>query len=172
MVLQDAYSARFFRLMPPVGMTLNMGKGAAMAFAKLEDMEGEVEITFFPKVWEQHRHHLANDQVVAISGKVDKNRGENPSFLVEEIPEMNALKARTNWDIHIKIDPMLNNEQQIHGLRDFLFGSTGNSCVYFHVDTSSGLKIVKANPLMKVDNSDSFIKELEMQPMVTEVWRE
>jgi len=53
-----------------------------------------------------------------------------------------------------------------------LFGSNGNSCVYFHIDTPTGPKIVKANPLMKVDNSDNFINELEMQPMVTEVWRE
>lgn len=147
-------------------------KGAAMAFAKLEDMAGEVEITFFPKVWEQHRNHLTNDQVVALSGRVDKNRGENPSFLVEEVPDMNSLKAKTSWDIHIKLDSMLNNEQQIYVLRDFLFGSTGNSCVYFHIDTPAGQKIVKANSLMKVDNSDSFINELEMQPMVTEVWRE
>ena len=85
---------------------------------------------------------------------------------------MNSLKARTSWDIHIKIDPMLNNEQQISALRDYLFGSNGNSCVYFHIDTPTGPKIVKANPLMKVDNSDNFINELEMQPMVTEVWRE
>ena len=53
-------------------------KGAAMAFGKLEDMEGEIEITFFPKIWEVQRSNLADDMVVALSGKVDKGRGDIP----------------------------------------------------------------------------------------------
>ena len=147
-------------------------KGAAMAFGKLEDMEGEIEITFFPKIWELQRSNLADDMVVALSGKVDKGRGDTPSFLVDEILDMDNLKLKTNWDLHIKIDSTLKDEQQIYGLRDYLFGSSGNSCVYFHIDTPTGHQIIKANPMMKVSCSDYFIHELEMQPMVSQVWKE
>ncbi len=148
-------------------------KGAAMAFAKLEDMEGELEVTFFPKVWELYRSSLAEDKVVALSGKVDRGRETSPpSLLVDEVLSLESLSLKTSWDIHIKIDSALREEQQILGLRDYLFGSTGNSCVYFHVDTPLGSRTIQANPLMKVDCSDSFLKELEMQPMVAEVWRE
>ncbi len=148
-------------------------KGAAMAFAKLEDMEGELEVTFFPKVWELYRNSLTEDKVVALSGKVDRGRETSPpSFLVDEVLSLESLSLKTSWDIHIKIDSALREEQQILGLRDYLFGSTGNSCVYFHIDTPIGSQTIQANPLMKVDCSDSFLKELEMQPMVAEVWRE
>ena len=147
-------------------------KGAAMAFGKIEDMEGEIEITFFPKIWEIQRSNLSDDMVVALSGKVDKGRDDTPSFLVDEILDMDNLKLKTNWDLHIKIDSTLKEEQQIYGLRDYLFGSTGNSCVYFHIDTPTGHQIIKANPVMKVSCSDSFIQELEMQPMVSQVWKE
>ena len=148
-------------------------RGAAMAFGKLEDMEGEIEITFFPKIWELQRGNLADDKVVALCGKVDKSRSnDTPSFLVDEILDMENLKHKANWDIHIKIDSALKEEQQIFVLRDYLFGSSGNSCVYFHIDTPSGPQTVKANPMMKVASSDSFMKELEMQPMVTQVWKE
>lgn len=147
-------------------------KGSAMAFGKLEDMEGEIEITFFPKIWELQRSNLADDMVVALSGKVDKGRGDTPAFLVDEILDMGNLKLKTNWDLHIKIDSTLKDEQQIYGLRDYLFGSSGNSCVYFHIDTPTGHQIIKANPMMKVSCSDYFIHELEMQPMVSQVWKE
>ena len=147
-------------------------KGAAMAFGKLEDMEGEIEITFFPKIWEVQRSNLADDMVVALSGKVDKGRGDIPSFLVDEVLDLNNLKLKTNWDIHIKIDPSFKEETQIYKLRDFLFGSEGNSCVYFHIDTPAGHRTVRANPMLKVSSSDYFMKELEMQPMVSQVWKE
>ena len=147
-------------------------KGAAMAFGKLEDMDGEIEITFLPKIWELQRSNLADDMIVALSGKVDKGRGDTPSFLVDEILDINNLKHKVNWDIHIKIDSTLKEEQQMYKLRDYLFGSEGNSCVYFHIDTPSGHQIIRANPMLKVSSSDDFIQELEMQPMVNQVWKE
>ena len=147
-------------------------KGAAMAFGKLEDMEGEIEITFFPKIWEIQRSNLADDMVVALSGKVDKGRGDTPSFLVDEVLDINNLKHKTSWDIHIKLDSSFKEEPQIYPLRDYLFGSEGNSCVYFHIDTPAGHRTIRANPMLKVSSSDYFIKELEMQPMVSQVWKE
>ena len=91
---------------------------------------------------------------------------------MDEVLDLNNLKLKTNWDIHIKIDPSFKEETQIYKLRDFLFGSEGNSCVYFHIDTSAGHRTVRANPMLKVSSSDYFMKELEMQPMVSQVWKE
>lgn len=148
-------------------------KGARMAFGKLDDIDGTVDLTFFPKVWDTVSGQIQDDAIVALIGKIDKTRSEEGvSFLVDEVVNIDTLKKKTHWDIHIKIEDIFTAEHQISHLRDFLFGSTGTSCVYFHMDTPEGDFLIKANPMLTVPCTDDFIRELEQQPMVAEVWKE
>lgn len=148
-------------------------KGKSMAFGVLEDFTGTIELTFFPKTWEQIGSRLQEDSVVALVGKIQNNREENPpSLLVDEMIPLDSLKAKTNWDIHIKINRTFTREPQLYPLRDFLFGNSGNSCVYFHIETPQGNVTIRAHSQMKVPCSDSFMEELENQPMVESVWKD
>lgn len=147
-------------------------KGKAMAFAKLEDLDGTIPVTFFPKIWEKLSSSLLNEQVVALVGKIDNSREDEPGFIADSLEDIEQLKKKTSWDIHIKLENFFTQEQQIFPLRDFLFGSTGNSCVYFHIESAEGICVIKANSQMTVPCSDDFIKELGKQPLVSSVWKE
>lgn len=46
-------------------------KGDPMAFAQIEDLEGSVEVTIFPRTWEQTREVWEEDNLVVLQGKVD-----------------------------------------------------------------------------------------------------
>ncbi len=46
-------------------------KGDPMAFAQVEDLEGSVEITLFPRTWEQTREVWEVDNLVILQGKID-----------------------------------------------------------------------------------------------------
>ncbi|MFQ5341171.1 MAG: DNA polymerase III subunit alpha, partial [Anaerolineae bacterium] len=46
-------------------------KGDPMAFAQVEDLEGGVEITLFPRTWEQTREVWEVDNLVILQGKID-----------------------------------------------------------------------------------------------------
>jgi DNA polymerase-3 subunit alpha len=46
-------------------------KGDDMAFAKLADLTGQIDCTFFPKVWEQLKDKIQDEGVYAFKGKVD-----------------------------------------------------------------------------------------------------
>ena len=61
------------------------GKGGEMAFATLADFNGEIEVTFFPRVWEQCRTHVEADKVVILRGKIEyqKKRGLR-GFIVDD----------------------------------------------------------------------------------------
>jgi DNA polymerase-3 subunit alpha len=61
------------------------GKGEQMAFAALEDFNGEAELTFFPRVWEKYRESVREERVALIRTKFEfqKNRNRR-SFIVEE----------------------------------------------------------------------------------------
>jgi DNA polymerase-3 subunit alpha len=59
-------------------------KGDAMAFAVLEDLEGKVELVFFPRTWEAYRDLVQVDQIMLVTGKVNL-RGDDISILVERV---------------------------------------------------------------------------------------
>ena len=144
-------------------------KGADMAFASLQDFTGAIALTFFPKTWEKLKGQLEEGKVYAFKGKIDSSRDE-PSFLVNEIANLDSLKERSIHELHIKINNNFNNEAQIDTLKNILFGSQGNCSVYFHIETEKGPFIVKANSQISAPSSSDFLEKLELQPYVKEVW--
>ncbi|MFQ5859168.1 MAG: LAGLIDADG family homing endonuclease, partial [Anaerolineae bacterium] len=46
-------------------------KGDPMAFAQIEDLQGSVEVTIFPRTWEQTREIWEEDNLIILQGKVD-----------------------------------------------------------------------------------------------------
>ena len=59
-------------------------KGDAMAFAALEDLQGRVDIIFFPRTWKQYRDQVQMDQILVIRGKVQV-RDDNITVLVDGV---------------------------------------------------------------------------------------
>ena len=140
-----------------------------MAFAKLQDLTGFLDITMLPKPWEILRTQIADGKVVALKGRVDVSR-ETPSFLVDELVDMNSLKERSIQQIHILLQAGTISEIQMQELRDFLLSRQGNCSLFFHLDTNQGPYIVQANSQARVPCDDEFLRELEAQNCVQEVW--
>ena len=149
--------------------TIRTKKGDEMSFGKLQDFTGAIDITFFPKTWEKIRSQIQNDGIYAFRGKVDGSR-DTPSFLVDELTDINTLETKVTREVHIQLDCSFGYKRDIEKLKDFLFGTSGNCFVYFHMDTSEGTYIVKANTQLTVPSSKDFIQNLESQPFVQEVW--
>lgn len=64
--------------------TLTTKKGEPMAFATLEDLEGRVDLVFFPRTWKEVRDQVQVDQVMLVFGKV-QFKGDDPSVLVDRV---------------------------------------------------------------------------------------
>ena len=56
-----------------------------MAFVKVEDIYGTIEIMLFPKVYEKLKPKLIVDKMGTFTGKVSLREGENPSILLDDI---------------------------------------------------------------------------------------
>ena len=151
--------------------TITTKKGSLMAFAKLEDMEGITDITFFPKLWETVKSQVSEDSIIAIGGKADFSRG-SPSFLVDEVLDKSALKEKSIKEIHIKLSPVPANKQQLGKLQDFIVGEDGPCSLFFHIESGRKNYTVKAHTRTTVPSGDDFICRLEEQNMVERVWRE
>jgi DNA polymerase-3 subunit alpha len=60
-------------------------KGEAMAFGGLEDLQGTVELIFFPRTWKTYRAEIEVDQVYLVRGKVQVENGDQAKIFVDSI---------------------------------------------------------------------------------------
>jgi DNA polymerase-3 subunit alpha len=67
-------------------------KGDPMAFASLEDLEGKVDLIFFPRTWKQCRDQVNVDQILVVRGKV-KAESDTPTIIVNSV-DTNLTIAR------------------------------------------------------------------------------
>ena len=143
--------------------------GKEMAFAKLQDYGGAIDITIFPRTWETVKSRIFEDGIYAFRGKVDVNN-DAASFIVDSIEDPATLEARAVSEVHIAVEDGFSNAAEINPLKDFLFGKSGQCFVYFHIDTGKGPYIVKANSQLTVSSDSALIAELKELPFVKDVW--
>ncbi|MEE1180834.1 MAG: OB-fold nucleic acid binding domain-containing protein, partial [Treponema sp.] len=151
--------------------------GKPMAFAKLYDMKGSIDITIFPKIWEQLKDKLKNEEVYAFRGTVDmgtpERPRETPSLVIDTMEDISTLQERSISEVHIQLTPGFSKVKDIAELKDIIFGEQGlgNCIVYFHLDNIKGKNyIVKANGQLNVSHSDEFIAGLKEAENVVDVW--
>ena len=167
-------SRNFGKTYTAVGMlvelkTINTKKGDSMAFGKLQDFKGMIDITFCPPLWATLRPQIHSGKLYGFKGKLDGSRG-TPSFLVDSLENLESLKTHSIHEVHIQLNFQDFSQEKIEHIRDFLFGATGNCSVYFHIDTENGPYIIQANPQLSVPSTPGFIQELKDQNGIADVW--
>ena len=61
------------------------GKSGKMAFSTLADYNGEIEITFFPKIWEKCQNYIEVDKVAILRGKIEYQKDKaRRGFIVDD----------------------------------------------------------------------------------------
>jgi DNA polymerase-3 subunit alpha len=160
-----------------LGMILDLrvirtkSKNEEMAFCKLQDLEGSISCTFFPKTWETLKDKIENNGIYAFRGKVDGSRDE-PGFLVDTLEDADSLESQSKTSIHLKMDATITSVQNLMPLRDFLFDNMGSCSVYFHLSVGNKPYVVKGGEQLKVAYSSDLLKKLSDMPSVNEVWAE
>ncbi|MCR5724283.1 MAG: DNA polymerase III subunit alpha [Treponema sp.] len=147
------------------------GAGPEMAFARLQDFNGTIDVTFFPKTWEKVKPQIHTDGVYAFKGKLDTRPGEDvASFLVDSVEDIEAVQNRAVQEVHIQLESGLHDEQEIFNLKEFLFGASGNCSVFLHIDTETDSYTVKANAQLSAPGTKEFLAELKIIPFVQDAW--
>ena len=146
-------------------------KGDDMAFAKLSDLTGQIDCTFFPKVWGTLRNQLEPGNVYAFCGKVDTSR-DTPSLLVDTMEDAKVLENHSIKAVHILMDKEFKSEGEIQDLKNFLFAENGNCSVYFHIDAGNNPYVVKANDQLHMNAEKETIQQLKELAFVKDVWLE
>lgn len=143
-----------------------------MAFGKIEDYSGSIDIVVFSDQLAKYEQSFQQDRVLCIRGTFDNSRSQ-PSLKVEEILDPESLKEKAWRELHIRLaDRAAEDETQLYRLRDDIFSLHGQCRVFFHIPLSSGAEaVVEAGPHTRCSVSDADLEMLQKEACVTEVWR-
>ena len=146
--------------------------GKEMAFGKIEDLYGAIEITFFPNVFANYKQLLQQDMLVKIKGRLSLRTGEVPSVIVSELSEWKTGNKTQETEPVTKKIPTLylkydtTNDKLNNEILKILQAYLGDSEVI--VKCSSTDKAFKLNITVNVDSfvlnelrfylGDDFIK--------------
>jgi len=113
--------------------------GAEMAFAKIDDGSGILELVIFPKIFKETKDFWLIGKPLLVIGKVD-SRDETPSLLVESIETMESLSEKNIDEVFIKI-PKNTNTDVLKNLKTLLTENTGNRSVCLIFDGGKKVKV-------------------------------
>lgn len=98
-----------------------------MAFIRLEDMYGGVEVIIFPKVLRSYNHLIQEDAVIKITGRVSIREEEQPKILCETLE---PLVKVSNEKVYILIDNETLKKEALEKMKDALREHKGNQPVF------------------------------------------
>lgn len=101
--------------------------GQEMAFVKVEDETGGIELVIFPRIFEKIRNLLLDNKPILVSGRVDF-REETPSIIVENIQSKEVVATNSKDRLYIRI-PLSTSKEQLKNLKETLIKNPGNQNV-------------------------------------------
>ncbi len=109
-------------------------KNKQMAFVKLEDLTGSVELVVFPDLYERQSNILEEDNLVLVEGRTDLKEEEEVKIITESISPLN----RTEKYYRLIIDDE-HGQEVLENLKDTLVAENGSIpvCLFFKSDNQT-----------------------------------
>jgi DNA polymerase-3 subunit alpha len=154
-------------------------RGQIMAYAEVEDLTGTVEVTLFPRVYEQYRQLFEPDRILVVQGTVDSSRGgrgptpapeDDELEVEEEEPEAAVLIAEAAWRWDdpecvpverqkvVHVDVPEGGPEVVDDLATVLARHRGDCDVFLHFRVSGSEVTVQVGERFRV-KADSGLKE-------------
>lgn len=112
-------------------------KGKSMAFFTLEDLGGEVEVVVFPELFEQSREVLQNENIITLTGKIDRNSEDEVKIIGDKMHPLNKVQKQ----LYLKICAI--ESDYLYALKDILLSRGGEIPVYLFFDEKNKLVLTK-----------------------------
>ena len=127
-----------------------------MAFLKLEDLTGVIEVVVFPKTLDKVRNLINLDSMVVISGRVSIKEDEEPKLICESIE---ALEKVNSSKLYIRVDDLQKAKEMKPKLIETIREYSGDSALY--VFTSKDRKSYRMPREMWIDLNTDVVLELK-----------
>jgi DNA polymerase-3 subunit alpha len=136
-------------------------EGKPWASATVEDLDGGIEVLFFPKNYEAFGTVLADDIVVAVKGRI--NRRENSTSVIGMdlmIIDIDEVDVRSNPPVVVTISAEKITHKLLEDFRRIVTAHQGNTALRIKLRGRQESTLLAVNNY-KVDPSTGFLSELK-----------
>jgi DNA polymerase-3 subunit alpha len=134
-------------------------QGNPWAMVVLEDLEGAVEVMFFPQTYQSAAVHLVEDAVVLVRGRVDK-RDDTPKIVANEviIPD---LSTGPRGPVVVQLPTQRVTPPIVERFKDVLASHPGTTEVHLQLMSGPRATLVKLDDRLRVTATPSLFADLK-----------
>ncbi|WP_217078083.1 DNA polymerase III subunit alpha [Clostridium baratii] len=128
-----------------------------MAFLKLEDLDGEIEVIVFPRTLDRIRESIAEDALVTIKGRINIKEDEPPKLICEKIDGLEKVDSNK---VYIRVNDNEEAKKINHYIKTDLVEYKGDSAVYiFNAKDKKSYRLARETWLNLDTDIISVLKE-------------
>lgn len=129
-----------------------------MAFLKLEDLDGEIEVIVFPRTLDRIRESIAEDALVTIKGRINIKEDEPPKLICEKIDGLEKVDSNK---VYIRVNDNEEAKKVNHYIKTDLIEYKGDSAVYiFNAKDKKSYRLARETWLNLDTDVISVLKEI------------
>ena len=134
-------------------------KGDAWALVTLEDLEGAIEVMFFPASYQGAAVQLVEDAVVLVRGRLDR-REDVPKVIASEVivPD---LSTGPRGPVLVAVPTQRVTPPVVERLKEVLSAHPGTTEVHLQLVSSAGTKTVRLDDRLRVTADGSLYADLK-----------
>jgi DNA polymerase III subunit alpha len=133
--------------------------GNAWALATLEDLEGSIEVLFFPAAYQVCGIHLAEDAVLLVRGRLDKTE-DMPRMIAMEVQVPDVSEA-PRGPVTITLPAPRCTPPVVERLREVLATHPGTTEVRLQLQAGERLTVLRLDERLRVTPTNSLMADLK-----------
>jgi len=134
-------------------------QGSTWAAATLEDLEGAIEVLFFPATYAQCMSQIIDDAVVVVKGRLDR-RDEVPKLIAMEVSSPDLTVGQTGPFVVSMLEGRC-VPPVIERLKEVLRTHPGPTEVHLRLLTGNRIKVLRLDDKLRVKSSPSLLADLK-----------
>lgn len=133
-----------------------------MAFFRLEDLEGALEVILVPNVFQKYSQLLTEDLPVLVKGSLSVSEGDLPKLRANVVKPL-SLTTFSGEQCLIELQAAGLRRQTMYQLQQLLLQHHGDCPVIFkYIDSDNTITQIKAGPKFTIFPSDQLQQQIEM----------
>jgi DNA polymerase-3 subunit alpha len=134
-------------------------QGSTWAAATLEDLEGAIEVLFFPATYQQCMSQVIDDAIVLVKGRLDR-REEVPKLVAMEVTAPDISAGQTGPFV-VSILEARCVPPVVERLKEVLRTHPGPTEVHLRLQTGNRTRVLRLDDKLRVKPSPSLLADLK-----------
>jgi len=134
-------------------------QGRAWASATLEDLDGAVEVLFFPNTYELVGQYIAEDAIVVVKGRVDR-RDDQPRLMAMDLSLPDITPPDEVKPVVLALPPSRCTPPLVERLKEVLSSHPGSAEVHLKLVNGSRTTLLRLGPL-RVNPTTALMADLK-----------